>query len=77
MFFMCRMSERWRSVTCLSEMSSEILVKNLCSYFYCENYQKCPYKILDKRCGTFWNFIQGTKSASFNIGYVELCDIAT
>ena len=35
MFLLCRLSGRWRSITCLSEMAQVLksLVKNLCSYF--------------------------------------------
>ena len=67
--FMCRLIERWRSITCLSEMTQVLktLVKNLCSYFLSllKYDQNCPNKMIACSIGRFLNFIQGLKMASF------------
>ena len=65
--YMCRLSDRWRSITCLSKMTLilKTLVKNPCSYFSVKNDQKCPNKMIVCSGGRFWNFIQGLKVTSF------------
>ena len=65
---MCRLSDRWRSKTCLLEMAPvlQTLVKNPYSYCFCsENEQRCPNKMVVCNGGRFWNFIQVFKEASF------------
>ena len=65
MFFTCRLTDRWRSITCISEMVLVLktLVKN--QYLKVKNDQKCPNKMIDCCGGRFRNSIQGLKVASY------------
>ena len=62
MLYMCRLSYRWRLITCLPLRNKYIyqnLVKNPCSYiFQCENYQQFLIKMIACSGRMFWNLVQ-------------------
>ena len=68
MFLLCRLSGRWRSITCLSEMAKVLksLVKNLCCCFFTVRIDhNHPNKMIDFTVTGSWNFIKAPKVASF------------
>ena len=62
---MCRLSDRWRSITCLSDLALVLKTEEpVFIFFTVKNDQNCPNKTIACSGGRFYNFKQGLKVAS-------------